>query len=186
MPPPRNSANCLLTASGEAGCDWNAESRHNLDNAGAQGGKGNAPVRLYFLYVWFMFLRRNMQVPELHSLWVYCEKQKSKCTSLAALQHSAENRDSKVLLEKPDEKEVQPRLKWAIKFDSGEMHRYTTAQIQDKFGVDEVQAGMELNHKTRGHAIVVMSFAEQRGSIETNEVATLSISICLRLMVSQS
>ena len=129
-------------------------------------------------------------MPELHSLWVYYKKQKRKCTSLAALEQqrccATEDRDSDVLLEKANDGEAQPRLKWAIKFDSGEMHRYTTAQIQDKFGVDEVQAGMELNHKTRGHAMVVMSFAEQRGSIETNEVATLSISICLRLMVSQS
>ena len=109
-------------------------------------------------------------MPELHSLWVYCKKQKSKCTSLAALERSAEDRDSKVLLEKASTGEVRSRLKLAIKFDSGEMHRYTTEQIMDKFGVDQVQAGMELNHKTRGRAAVVMSFAEHRASIETSEV----------------
>ena len=109
-------------------------------------------------------------MPELHSLWVYYNKQERKCTSLAALEHSTEDRDAKMRLEKAHDEEVRPRLKWAIKFDSGEMHRYTTEQIVDKFGVGEVQAGMELNHKTRGRAIVVMSFAEHRASIETSEV----------------
>ena len=81
--------------------------------------------------------------------------------------------------------DVRPRFIWAIKFDSGEMHRYTTEQIQDKFGVDEVQAGMELNHKTRGHAMIVSGFIEQRLSIETNEVSVSSASICPYFIVSQ-
>ena len=71
--------------------------------------------------------------------------------------------------------DARPRFKWAVKFDSGEMHRYTIEQIQEKFGVDEVQVGMELNHKTRGRATIMVSFTEQRGSVEMNEVFSSSV-----------
>ena len=64
--------------------------------------------------------------------------------------------------------DAQPRLRWAVKFDTGELHRYTIEQIKEKFGVDEVQVGMELNHKTRGFATIM-------ASVEMNEVFALSV-----------
>ena len=62
---------------------------------------------------------------------------------------------------------------WAVKFENGEMHRfdlppshlrgtdayvlgrYNIEQLRDKFGVEHVQNGMKITHRTRGHGTVM-------------------------------
>ena len=34
-------------------------------------------------------------------------------------------------------------------------------QIKDKFGVEQVWAGMEVSHKARGHGTIMMEFGER-------------------------
>ena len=47
--------------------------------------------------------------------------------------------------------------KWAVKFEDGEICRYTLKQMQDKFGVETVQAGMDVRHEARGPGKVLMT-----------------------------
>ena len=48
--------------------------------------------------------------------------------------------------------------KWAVKFESSEMHRYTEADMYEKFGLKDVGAGTTLVHKDRGKGTVIMEF----------------------------
>ena len=43
---------------------------------------------------------------------------------------------------------------------AGELHRYTADQMLEEFGVDQVQPGMEIEHKTRGRAFVLMGIID--------------------------
>lgn len=65
---------------------------------------------------------------------------------------------------------MQPATKWAVQFDNGELHRYSAKQLLDKFGVDEVRVGMKIDHKTRGRATVMMSFADDHINISPDSL----------------
>ena len=69
-------------------------------------------------------------------------------------------RDAERNLETAAEHQGASVVKWALKFENGEMHRYTAAQIRAKFGVTHVQAGMQIHHETRGRATVLTNFDE--------------------------
>ena len=47
-------------------------------------------------------------------------------------------------------------VKWTVKFEAtGEIHRYTIDQIQEKFGLEKVWPGVTINHKIRGLGTVL-------------------------------
>ena len=41
-------------------------------------------------------------------------------------------------------------VRWKVFFENGETHRYTKAQIEQKFAVSEIATGVRLHHPTRG------------------------------------
>ena len=45
-------------------------------------------------------------------------------------------------------------VKWTVKFENGEIHRYTEAQLTEKFGVSKVAVGMLVQHETHGTGTV--------------------------------
>ena len=49
---------------------------------------------------------------------------------------------------------------WAVRFDDGERHTYTKEQMQEKFGITDIQPGQAVEHKVRG-----------RGAVMPNETA---------------
>ena len=49
-------------------------------------------------------------------------------------------------------------VKWAVSFDIGGLHRYSTEKIREKFDVLKVWVGMEVFHPTRGRGTVITSF----------------------------
>ena len=54
------------------------------------------------------------------------------------------------------------KKRWIVRFDTNEPHRYTEEQVREKFGVDEVAAGMSVQHPVRGHGTVVDAFGDQQ------------------------
>ena len=73
-------------------------------------------------------------------------------------------------------------VQWAVKFENGELHRhsgwvlslrkdngptgelhrYDSRQLRDKFGVEQVSVGQELLHKVRGRGIVMTEFVGEK------------------------
>ena len=41
-------------------------------------------------------------------------------------------------------------MKWAVRFENGQLHRYSAEQMREKFGVDNASFGMKVTHATRG------------------------------------
>ena len=63
---------------------------------------------------------------------------------------------------------VENGNRWAVRFENGEMHRYTAEQMRAKFGVDNVHAGMSVEHATRGRAVVVIGFVDATAGASDN------------------
>ena len=43
---------------------------------------------------------------------------------------------------------------WAVEYDSGERHRYSNEQMQQKFGLTDIRPGMAVEHNLRGRGTV--------------------------------
>merc|ERR1711918_50908 len=72
---------------------------YSLRVAKLNSEKINLMGTLSLITTWFMFGSKVAKIPELHHLWEYREKQKKKCTSLAALKRATQVDDGAVPLE---------------------------------------------------------------------------------------
>ena len=74
-----------------------------------------------------------------------------------------------------DTKRADKVVKWAVKFEeSGELHRYTTKQIQEKFCVQQVWVGLQVYNKARGVGHVLTKFDDEAADRTQGDTAAPS------------